>query len=165
MRATFAIPLLLLAACEEGHAPPAPDPRPSFVHDPASGETRARIATGHGTAAKMRSGTGVPVVLPQGFTIYPGARIVANTVVARGDVRHILIEFETADPIAKVMLFHRAQAQSAGVTLTLDLDGTDAASIGGRTAGGGDFTLTARRAPGLTIVQLSVTEPTGFGAR
>lgn len=159
MRTTFAIPLVLLAACEEGHAPPAPDPRPSFAHDPANGEMRARIATGRGDAAEMRSGTGVPVVLPRGFTIYPGARIVANTVVARGEFRHILIEIETADPMAKVMLFHRAQALAAGGSLSLDLAGTEAASIGGRIATGGEFALTARRVGLVTHVQMAFGSP------
>lgn len=160
MRVCLLVLPLLLGACEERVAQPNPSPTPNFIHDPITGETTARIPAGDGDAARLRSGTSVPVALPAGFTVYPGARVVRNTVVERGGVSRTLVEFETSDPVAKVLLFHRAQAQAAGAVLTLDLDGADAASIGGRTVSGGSFALTARRDAGRTAVQLSVdSEP------
>lgn len=117
-----------------------------------------RIAVDDRTV-ELRSGVAVPVTLPPGFTIYPGAEIIRNTRVERDGRQLTLVEFETTDPLAKVVLFHRAQAQAAGVSLTLDIDGTSAASIGGRTALGGDFALTARRGSDRTIVELSVDDP------
>ncbi len=158
MRACFIVLPLLLGACEDREAEPAPSPAPNFIRDPVTGETSARIVTDKGEAARLWSGTSAPVALPSGFTIYPGARVVRNTVVERDGTRRTLVEFETADPIAKVLLFHRAQAQAAGAALTLDLDGTDAASIGGRMASGGSFALTARRDAARTTVQLSVDD-------
>lgn len=158
MRVCLVMLPILLSACGDRGAAPAPSPTPNFSRDAESGETRARIGVG-GDEAEMRSGARIPVALPPGLTIYPGARVLGNTVVERGGSRRVLIEFETPDPISKVMLFHRAQVQAAGASLTLDLDGTEAASIGGRTAAGGDFALTARRSAGRTIVQLSASDP------
>ncbi len=139
MRVAPILLLILSAACEDRTAAP---PEPPLLKP-----------------AEMRSGPAVPVTLPTGFTIYPGARITGNTVVQRGDARRVLVEFQTRDPVAKVMQFHRAQAQAAGVSLTLDLDGTEAASIGGRTAAGGDFALTARRAGLVTRVEMAFGSP------
>lgn len=156
MRLCLIVLPLLLGACEDRAAEPSPSATPHFVRDPITGETRARIATGEVEAARLRSGASVPVALPTGFTVYPGARVVRTTVVERGVASRTLVEFETPDPIAKVLLFHRRQAQAAGAVLTLDLEGTDAASIGGQTASGGSFALTARRDAAGTSVQLSV---------
>lgn len=102
----------------------------------------------------MRSGLAVPVILPRGFTVYPGARVTGNTVAQLSNTRRVLVQFETPDPVAEVMLFYRAQARAAEVSLTLDLGGTEAASIGGRTADG-DFALTARRAGSVTRAEMA----------
>lgn len=163
MRVCLVVLLILLGACEDRAAGPTPSPAPNFIRDPLTGETNARIATGNGAAAELRSGATVPLALPPGFTIYPGARVVRNTVVERDDIRRTLVEFETPDPIAKVLRFHRAQAQAAGAMLTLDLAGKDAASIGGSTAGGAEFVVTAQRELGRTAVQLSVADQTRRG--
>ena len=127
--------LFTLAACQDRAATPPPPPALETL--------------------EMRSGSTVPVTLPRGFTIYPGARVTRNTVVQLSDTRRVLVEFETRDPIAKVMLFHRAQARSAGASLTLDLDGTEAASIVGRTGAGGEFALTARREGSVTRAEMA----------
>lgn len=156
MRACLLVLPVMLGACQDRGPSPAPSAAPNFSRESTPGETRARIAE-----AKLRSGPAVPVVLPPGFSLYPGATVVRNTQVERGRERRVLVEFETPDPIAKVLLFHRAQAQAAGVTLTLDLDGSDAASIGGQTASGGEFALTARRVGNGTVVELSISNSVG----
>jgi hypothetical protein len=158
MRVCLLLLPIMLVACENRGAAPVPAPTPHFSRDAESGETRAGIGVG-GQRTELRSGARVPVVLPAGLAIYPGARVLGNTIVARGNTQRVLIEFETSDPVAKVMLFHRAQLQTAGASLTLDLYGAEAASIGGRTAAGGDFALTARRSAGRTIVELSASDP------
>ncbi len=140
---SFVLPIFLMA-CQERGAAPGPSPEPTLSDALTAGETRGRIALGKDAAAIMRSGARVPVVLPPGFTIYPGAKVTGNTLIEQDDGWRALVEFETPDPVAKVLLFHRAQAEAAGVSLTLDLAGPKAASIGGRTAAGGDFALTAR---------------------
>ena len=103
----------------------------------------------------MRSGAMVPVVLPPGLTIYPGATIVRTTRVEGAGARRTLVEFETPDPVAKVMQFYRSQAVAAGTKLTLDLGGEDRASLGGVMKGGGRMALAARAAGPVTRVELS----------
>lgn len=158
MRACLLALTMVLAACQERSASPTPSPTPNFTRDAATGETRARIANDAGAATELRSGAAVPVILPAGLTIYPGARILRNTRVERGGDRRALVEFETPDPVASVLLYHRAQALAAGATLTFDLDGDHAASIGGRMRSGDEFALTAQRANGRTAVELWVIE-------
>lgn len=163
MRAAAAPLLVLLSVCLHRDAS-LPESRASVAglsSVPASGGTQAGIALARQARAELRSGPALPVNLPRGLTIYPGARVIGNTLVMRGSARSVLVEFETPEPIAKVIAFHRAQARAAGVTLTLDLAGTNAASIGGRTAADGEFAVTARRSSGATIVELSVSVPAG----
>lgn len=161
MRFDLILAVLLLGVlsggCEDRSASPAPSPTPNTPRDPATGETRLRISVGE-EAADLRSGATVPLALPPGFSIYPGSKVLGNTRVERSSGQRMLVEFETPDPIAKVVLFHRAQAEAAGVLLTLDLDGDTAASIGGRTVTGGDFALTARRTGGRTLVELAISD-------
>ena len=51
-----------------------------YTIDSSTGEATATITTEEGTAT-LRSGASVPVELPAGFTTYPGAEVVSNTVV------------------------------------------------------------------------------------
>ena len=138
----------LLAACNDNATTPnqRPAPTASYSHDPTSGEVQARIAPRGEAAAILRSGPRVPIALPRGFTLYPGAKVIANTVVDRGDSRRILLVFETRDPLDLVTAHYRRQARDAGYALSLDLAGDRRASIGGRTAKGQGFSLSARRA-------------------
>lgn len=124
------------------HASTAPS---SYVRDHAGGEVRAPVAPRGEGAAVMRSGPQVPVRLPRGFTLYPGAQVISNTVVERAGRRRVLLVFETRDPHAKVILFYRAQAAAAAVPLDLDLGGGERASIGGSLPGGGNLAITAQR--------------------
>ena len=102
----------------------------------------------------MRSGPRVPVSLPRGFTLYPRAKVIANTVVERGGATRILLVIETPDPLGAVVSFYRAQARANGMVLTLDLVGEERASIGGRTAKGLRFALSVRRTS-LTRAELA----------
>ena len=146
----------LLSACSDRAAMTAPDKTPaaSYSHDPTSGEIRARIAPKGEEPATLRSGPQVPVRLPRGFTLYPGAKVTANTVVERGDSQRVLMVFETYDPVDLVTAFYRRQARDAGFALSLDLVGEERASIGGRTARGRGFALSAQRGS-LTRAELA----------
>lgn len=155
MRIAVAIAVLFLAGCEnradrnEAAAPPTASPTLT------SGEERHRIERPGEAAATFRSGAKVPVSLPPGFTLYPGAEVVSNTRVERGGVQRVLVVFKTPDPLDKVMLFHRGQAEAAGVGLTVDLAGKDRASLAGHGIRGVAFALTAQRQGGGTRAELS----------
>lgn len=146
----------VLAGCSE----PAPRREtaapPAFLHDPESGTTRARIAPSGEPAVTLQSGARVPVRLPPGFTLYPGARVITNTVIERDGHTRVLLTFATPDRLEAVMLFYRGQAVAAGVDLTLDLNGDSRASLGGHTPQGLAFVLAARRDGAGTRGELSV---------
>lgn len=104
----------------------------------------------------MRSGSGVPVTLPPGFTLYPGAKVLSNTLVERSGKQRVLLVFETTDPLAEVMLFYRSQAGMAAAVILLDLGGEERASLGGRLASGREFAISAQRNGMRTRVEWSV---------
>ncbi len=54
------------------------EPRVSYDIDARTGETSARHTDGDGTTTTMRSGEKVPVALPAGFAVYPGASVTNN---------------------------------------------------------------------------------------
>lgn len=153
MRAIVCLAVFLLAACSDHEA------RQSPARDAAApltgGEERHRIDHARGAAIVMRSGPNVPVHLPKGFTVYPGGRTVANTVVERDGRQTSLLVFETGDPIAKIIAHYRAQVQATGATVSLDLASEEHASLGGMLAGGGHFTLAMRRHAGRTRVEFA----------
>lgn len=152
MRAVLLPIIAVLAGCGERAAP---EPAPSMSVEPATGEVRARIVPPGEEAVTLRSGARVPIILPPGFLIYPGARVISNSVAERGGSRRILIVFETPDPLAEVMTFYRGQADAAGAVLTLDLGGPEQASIGGRLPSGGMLSITARQGATATRVEFA----------
>lgn len=151
MRTALTLAALLLAGCEQASNSTGPQASPGLT----AGEERLRIDPPGEPAATLRSGAEVPVSLPPGFTLYPAAKVVANTRVERGRQERVLLVFETPDPLEKVMLFYRAQARAAGVALTVDLGREERASLAGHTASGLAFALTAGREGGATRAELS----------
>lgn len=142
---TLALPLMLMCTgCSDTKAPASP-PTNHKEPDRTAGEMRATIAPKGEVPAVARSGPKVPITLPKGFTLYPNAKVVANTVVKRGDSQRTLLAFETDDPVPEVIAFYRRQISAAGVRPNLDVGGEDRASLGGELSGGGTFSLTARR--------------------
>lgn len=157
LRLTLTVAALGLAACSDSAPVPQPEPTPaaSFSHDPASGETKARIEPTGESAATLRSGPQVQVSLPSGLTLYPGATVITNTLVERDGDQRILVVFETPDAVSQVIRFYRSQARSAGVRLTLDLGSAQRASLGGPLPGGGDLVIAARQGQAGTRVEIS----------
>lgn len=148
--------LLLLTACGgPGGQEPAPQSTPNIEPKLTTGEERTRIAAKGQTPATLRSGPRVPVVLPRGFTLYPGAEVVSNTVVERGAMRPMLLVFRTPASIEQVMLYYRAQARAAGMTVEVDLAGRGRASLGGTLRSGGAVAIVARREERMTRVEFA----------
>lgn len=107
-------------------------------------ERRVEVAQGRAGRVAMRTGPSVPVTLPKGFTLFPGAQVVENTVVERRGRRHVLLHFTVDAPPGAVVAHYRAQARAARARLTLDLGGSGAASLGGTLADGQRLSVSAR---------------------
>ena len=157
MRCSPTFALLVLAACSDSVPTEQAQavPTSSYSHDPANGEIVARIAPKGEPAATLRSGPRVPIVLPAGYTLYPGATVVSNTVAERGGKRRLLLTFETPDPIASVIGFYRRQARLSGTAIVVDLVGSERASLGGSHPSGGDVAIAVRRTGAKTRVEFA----------
>ncbi len=153
---------LWLAACEA--APDAreavPAPGAEHVIDPLTGETRITLPAEDGLAT-LRAGPNVPLLLPEGFTLFPGARVVTNARVTRPGRASTLVTFEADAPAAAVIAHTRAEAATAGFAIAVDLDtegtGTIAAT---RRVDGATLSLTATQGE-PTTGQLAIAAPQG----
>ncbi|WP_156423759.1 hypothetical protein [Erythrobacter sp. YT30] len=131
-----------------------------YTVDSESGETAVTVETGEGTAT-MRSGTDVPVDLPGGFTIYPGAKVASNTIVSHGEGEGSMVILETDATPAELAEFYGAQAKDAGVEIQMDMTTGDTKMLAGETAEGLVFSLNATRQGDLTTAQVMVGDQMG----
>ena len=154
---------LALGACQDDR-PPADPPadaapavaRGSYDIDPETGETRARFTDADGRTTTLRSGEKVPVALPTGYTVYPGARVINNTRVEQRDGAIVLLELESAASVEDMVGFYRNEAEANGIEVGVELETGPTTTIGGMTPEGSSFSFTATRSEGLTEAQLAV---------
>lgn len=165
MRASIAILIaaLCLSACgsdTSGTAEAEEHDTASYTIDEDSGETIATIKTEDGVAT-MRSGESVPVDLPEGFSLFPGAQVNNNTTFSLDDSRGAMIIFQSdAEPQA-IADFYREQAKAAGIEIEVDLSINGGKTLGGESEAGRTFTLNASREGEKTSAQLMVGEKLG----
>ncbi|RXZ65649.1 hypothetical protein [Pelagerythrobacter rhizovicinus] len=151
---------LLLAGCGSEGSGTVEGEDGTVAHykvDEASGEVNATLETADGTAT-MRSGADVPVELPRGFTIYPGAKVTTNTVFEQADANGALVTMESDASPEEMVAFYRKQAEAAGVEIGLNMNTDTMQMIGGDAPDGATFSFTATRKDGGTTAQLMVGE-------
>jgi hypothetical protein len=130
---------LLLAACgseNSGEFTTADGENAEYTIDKDSGETSMTIDGPDGTAT-LRSGAEVPVSLPDGFSLYPGSKVVTNTVVNQPDGQGTMVMFEATAPADKVVAHYRDQAKAAGFDIQLEMNTNGTMMIGGERKGDG----------------------------
>jgi len=117
------------------------------VDGDGSDETTMRITGPDGEEVVSRSGTGVDVDLPDGFTMYPGAKVVSNTTVSNSEEGSgSMIMFESDDSPKEITQFYRAQAEKADITIQIDADMNGNQMIAGENeTSGTSFMVTASR--------------------
>lgn len=114
-----------------------------YTIDEDSGETSMTI-TGKDGDATMRSGANVPVSLPDGFTLFPGSKIVTNTVVNQPDGQGTMITFEADAPAGTVTSHYRDAAKAAGFDIQIEMNTNGTLMVGGERKGdGSSFSVTA----------------------
>jgi hypothetical protein len=119
-----------------------------YTIDKDTGETSMTIKGEDGTAT-LRSGTEVPVSLPQGFSLFPGSKVVTNTVVNQPDGMGTMVMFEADAPADKVIAHYRDQAKSAGFEVQLEMTTNGTVMIGAeREADGSSLSVTASAGDG-----------------
>lgn len=94
-------------------------------------------------------------VLPAGVAAYPGARIALHTEIApEGGERSTLVAMETRDAPAKVIDWYATTTRQAGYRLDPRLATGKVIAVGGRSADGRVFSVSASARDGGTSVQL-----------
>ncbi|WP_143736857.1 hypothetical protein [Erythrobacter tepidarius] len=136
---------LTLAACgseSSGEFTTANGEQAEYTIDKGSGETAMTIKSKDGTAT-MRSGADVPVSLPAGFSLYPGSKVVTNTVVKQPDGQGTMVMFETGAAADEVIAHFREQAKAAGFDIQLEMNTNGTQMIGGERKDGSTLSVTA----------------------
>lgn len=111
-----------------------------------------------GREVSVNTGTDVPVNLPAGYSIYPGANVVSNSVVNMGDGSGSIVLMTTSDSPEQVARFYRAQAEAAGIEIAMEMNVQDSQMIAGEGPSGKTFTLNASTNDEGTTAQLMVGE-------
>jgi hypothetical protein len=115
---------LLLSACgseTSGEIETADGKNAEYTIDKDTGETSMTIE-GEDGEATLRAGANVPVSLPDGFTLFPGSKVVNNTVVNQPEGQGTMITFESAAPADKVVAHYRDAAKAAGFDIQLEMN-------------------------------------------
>ena len=137
---------LALAACgseTSGEFTTEDGEKAEYTIDKDTGETSMSIKGEDGTAT-MRSGSSVPVSLPGGFSLFPGTKVVTNTVVNQPDGRGTMVMFEAEADADAVIAHYREQAKSAGFAIELEMNTNGTTMIAGkRESDGSSLSVTA----------------------
>ena len=128
-----------------------------YTIDRATGEATATIETEDGTAT-LRSGSDVPVELPAGFTVYPGAEVITNTVVSQGAGSGMLVTMQSDDSPEDVAGFYKDKAVKAGIDIQMEMSTNGGRMIGGESNEGLTFSIIASPEEEGTTAQLAVGE-------
>ncbi len=130
---------LMLAACsseKSGEFTTDEGGKAEYTIDEASGETSMTVKGPDGTAT-LRSGADVPVNLPAGFSLFPGSKVVTNTVVNQPDGQGTMVTFEATAPADQIVAHYRDQAKAAGFDIQLEMTANGTQMIGGERKGDG----------------------------
>lgn len=154
---------VLLAACgseTSGEFTTEDGKNAEYSIDKDTGETSMTVEGPDGTAT-LRSGTDVPVTLPTGFSLFPGSKVITNTVVKQPDGTGTMISFETDAPSDTVVAHYRNQAKSAGFDIQLEMNTNGTQMIGGeRKSDGSSLSVTATSGD-MTTGQIIIGTKTG----
>jgi hypothetical protein len=88
--------------------------------------------TGEDGDATLRAGANVPVTLPDGFSLFPGTKVISNAVVSQPDGQGTMIQFEADAPADKVIAHYREQAKAAGFAIELEMNTNGTQMIAGQ---------------------------------
>lgn len=154
---------LLLAACgseTSGEFTTEDGQNAEYTIDKETGETSMTIK-GEDGEATLRSGADVPVSLPEGFNLFPGSKVVTNTVVKQPDGQGTMITFEADAPADKVIAHYREQAKAAGFDIQLEMNTNGTLMVGGERKGDGSSMSVTATGSDPTTGQIIIGTQTG----
>jgi hypothetical protein len=131
-----------------------------YTIDKNTGEASMTIKSKDGEAT-LRSGVDVPVSLPDGFSLFPGSKIVTNTVVKQPDGQGTMITFEVDALADKVIAHYREQAKLAGFEIQLEMNTNGTLMVGGERKGDGSSMSVTATGSDPTTGQIIIGTQTG----
>ncbi len=146
---------VLLSACGSDASGDQAEAPGEYAIDAETGEASMTIETENGSST-VRSGENVPVELPAGFSVYPGAAVINNTSFKDAETHGSMLVMETKDSPEEVAAFYRKQAEEAGIPIEFEMDADGAQILGGKDGTGRTITLNATPESEITMAQLLV---------
>lgn len=106
----------------------------TFTLDEETGVATSEIETRSGKA-RMRAGPSIPARLPAGFTMMPGAKVLTVSTIDSARGAGSLTRFQIEQAADAVIDHYRAEAETAGVVIKIELDSDGTQMIAGKGAG------------------------------
>ena len=134
-----------LAACGGGdtNTIETEDGTAEYTVDGADGDAEIRLTDNDGNETVIVSGSDVEADLPDGFTIYPGASIVSNTVMSGADGEGMMVSLNSSASPEELAAHYRSEAEAAGFEIQMEMKAGDALIIGGEGPDNSFFSLNA----------------------
>jgi len=153
---------LALAACGDSDTTTieTEDGTIEFDTDGGDGDFEARFTDDDGNEAVVTSGSDLDADLPAGFTIYPGAEVVSNTVISGDDGAGNLVIMTSSDSVEDLVMHYRGEAEAAGIDIAMEMTTNANRIIGGEGPDGEMFSFNASTSDGLTTGMLTVGRDT-----
>ena len=159
MRATITLAsAILLAACgsdTSGTFETGDGEEGSYTVNQDGGEVTAEITSDEGTTT-IRSGESVEVDLPDGYSMYPGARIVSATTMSGVSNNGSMVFFESDAAPEDVVTHFRKQAEADGVKIQMEMKTGDTQILSGEGDDGRIFSITVNDEGGTSSGSLMV---------
>ena len=115
----------------------------AYTVDENGDEMNATITNENGETVSVQSGDGIAADLPDGFTLYPGAKVLSSTNVSSGDGSGALILLESGDTPDKIVAYYRKEAEAAGIEIKMEMKANEAQIVSGESPSGLVFSINA----------------------
>lgn len=131
----------------------------SYDIDSADQKTSINISSESGDGQlKLEAGPDVNADMPQGFVLYPGAKVVSQARMDNDRVKNHTVTMRTSDEPQKVLADLRGQAEAAGITIKTTMETEKFSMLSGEGENGRKVIINVNREDGGTIANLSVVE-------
>ena len=158
-RVIFAMSALIISGCgsqEAGSSGAAEDTETEYSVETSADDAKVTMSGKDGARIDIDAGPDVAAALPEGFSLYPGARAVSSTQMQQADGSGVLVVLESADTPAALVRFYRDQAEAAGIVIDTEMASAGSTMIQGESADGRIFSFNASRSADTAIGQLLI---------
>lgn len=151
---------VLLAACgssDEGTIVTEDGERVEYDVDRDGGDTQITMRGEDGEEVVINSGRGANSVdLPDGFSLYPGARVISTANINQADGQGSMVMMQSDASPDEMVSFYRRQAEDAGIAIQMEMNSNGNAMIAGEGEGGVSFSFNATPSDDGTLGQLMI---------